>query len=169
MGKSSVLHALHGMPEGESTAVYWFSTELDPIEAKRNNPPRYIYSHWHEEYRNYVETRKARVYSTVRKYEYWEPTKATKGDGMASMPSGNYSRKDQDRWNPVVRQVVNLNMRSVVGAFDRAFSYGLPLSDLRKKHAEMKAGRKELNVFCERGLKAGMSAEGRREFLKTEF
>ncbi|WP_163576793.1 AAA family ATPase [Halomonas faecis] len=143
-GKSSILHALYGMPEGESTAVYWFSTDLDPIEAKKRNPPRYIYAHWHDEYNNYVETRKARVYSQKREYEYWEPTKATKGDNMGELPEKEYPRKDKDRWNPVERQVVNLNMRSVVGAFDRAFSYGLPLSDLTKKHEEMKAGAKKI-------------------------
>lgn len=153
-GKSSILHALYGMPEGKSTAVYWFSTELDPIEAKNRNPPRYIYAHWHSDYKNYVETRKARVYSQKREYEYWEPTKATKGDNMSELPDKEYPRKDKDRWNPVERQVVNLDMRSVVGAFDRAFSYGLPLSDLTKKHEEMRAGARKVKRVISDGVQS---------------
>jgi hypothetical protein len=37
IGKSSVLHALFGMPEGHSTARFWFSTDLDPIKAAPNS------------------------------------------------------------------------------------------------------------------------------------
>jgi predicted ATP-dependent endonuclease of OLD family len=88
-GKSSILYALYGMPDGYSTSRFWFSTDLDPIVAVKD-PPRSICGHWHAQYKNTVETRKARVYRKNRNYEYWEPTKATKGDGMPEMPKEKY-------------------------------------------------------------------------------
>lgn len=149
-GKSSVLHALYGMPEGESTSVFWFSTELDPIEGVQNDPPRYVYSHWHKEYKNYVETRKARVFSKRRNYEYWEPTKITKKDGMEDVPKCRYPRKKSDRWNAVEKDVVYLNMRRVIGAFDRAFSFGLPLEKRTAKHKEMLQGARRIKSALSR-------------------
>jgi energy-coupling factor transporter ATP-binding protein EcfA2 len=150
IGKSSVLHALHGMPEGESTAKFWFSTALDPIQSKALDPPRYIYGHWHSEYGGAVETRKARVYSRKREYEYWEPTKATKRDAMAPIPSKTYARKDADRWNAVVREIVYMNMKVVIGAFDRTFNFGKTPNQLAAKHAEMRTGAIKLKSIVER-------------------
>ena len=56
IGKSSILHALQGMPDGETTAKFWFSTALDPITTIQRDPPRYIYGHWHSVYKGVVET-----------------------------------------------------------------------------------------------------------------
>jgi hypothetical protein len=47
-GKTSVLHALYGAPEGKSTSEYWFSTTLDPIDERNDDPHRFIYGHWVE-------------------------------------------------------------------------------------------------------------------------
>jgi predicted ATP-binding protein involved in virulence len=41
-GKSSILHALWGMPLRYSTSRFWFSTAVDPI-AVESNPPSYWY------------------------------------------------------------------------------------------------------------------------------
>lgn len=38
IGKSSLLHALWGMPHGYSTHKFWFSTALDPIASKKARP-----------------------------------------------------------------------------------------------------------------------------------
>ena len=81
-GKSSILHALYGAPEKQTTRDFWFSTELDPIvEGKGLGPSRYIYSHWNSQRKQFVETRKARVKSG-QKLDYWEPTKIVVGDEM---------------------------------------------------------------------------------------
>ena len=122
-GKSSILHALYGMPDRYSTSRFWFSTELDPIIDINRNPARYIYGHWHQQYNNIVETRKARTKRTNRNYEYWEPTKVSAGDKMKKMPKESYTRKDADRWNPVQRDVLYMNMKMVIGAFDRTLNF----------------------------------------------
>lgn len=150
IGKSSILHALHGMPEGESTAKFWFATALDPIKTIVKDPPRYIYGHWNTSFNGSVETRKARVYSRLRDYEYWEPTKATKGDSMQVIPKELYARKDKDRWNAVERTVVYKNMKVVIGAFDRTFNFGKDSDQLAAKHAEMRTGAKRLKSVVDR-------------------
>jgi len=38
IGKTSVLHALWGMPFGSSTSRFWFATDLDPIEDRIKIP-----------------------------------------------------------------------------------------------------------------------------------
>ena len=166
-GKSSILYALYGMPDGYSTSRFWFSTELDPIVAVKD-PPRSICGHWHAQYKNIVETRKARVYRKNRNYEYWEPTKATKGDGMPDIPKENYSRKDADRWNPVEREVVYLNMRKLIGSFDRNFSFGFDSLSITERHNLMKAGAKKIKSVLDRDVKTWRWGVVEKEFLKTE-
>jgi len=150
-GKSSILYALFGMPDGYSTSRFWFSTELDPIvTAAVRDPPRSICGHWHSGYKNIVETRKARVYRKARNYEYWEPTKATKGDGMPEIPKENYYRKVADRWNPVEREVVYLNMRKLIGSFDRNFSFGFDSLSITDRHNLMRKGAKRIKSALDR-------------------
>lgn len=120
IGKSSLLHALWGMPLGYSTHKFWFSTALDPIVAKKRSPQRYFYGHWNDSFRGIVETRKARI---GKKADYWEPYRLSKVDGMLPLPDGDYEGKDQDRWNPVKRQVVYINLKATFGSFDRFFYF----------------------------------------------
>jgi energy-coupling factor transporter ATP-binding protein EcfA2 len=167
IGKSSILHALQGMPDGETTAKFWFSTALDPIKTIQKDPPRYIYGHWHSVYNGVVETRKARTYSKARDYEYWEPTKAVKGDQMAPMPTKAYPRKDKDRWNPVERVVVYLNMKVVIGAFDRTFNFGISNEQVTAKHAEMRAGAKKLKSVVDRNVESWKVGGGRERVYEN--
>lgn len=169
IGKSSVLHALQGTPEGQSTAKYWFATALDPITSKVLDPPRYIYGHWHQAYGQSVETRKARVFSRSRGYEYWEPTKATKTDKMEPMPDAPYPRKDADRWNAVERAVVYLNMKVAIGAFDRAFNFGLAQDQIRIKHHEMKAGARLLRSAIDRKISSWHVGGGRERIFENRY
>lgn len=129
-GKTSVLHALYGSPKSYSTGEYWFGTQIDPIEEGDGSPNRFIYGHYSHQYRDVVETRKARV----RKFRngkldpnYWEPTKESPGDGM-EVPKNVLDKKidgrSKDRWNPVVRKVVYINFRKELSAFDKYFYFG---------------------------------------------
>lgn len=120
IGKSSLLHALWGMPYRYSTSKFWFSTQLDPIKDLNNEPQRYFYGYWHEGYGGVVETRKARI---GKKRDYWEPYRWSKRDGMMPMPKEAYEGKSKDRWNPVRREVVYINSRALFGSFDRYFYF----------------------------------------------
>jgi predicted ATPase len=122
-GKTTVLHALYGAPKGQSTSDYWFSTACDPIEEGGGEVSRYIYGHMQQG--QVVETRKARV-SKKDRPDYWEPTKATVADAMvfdATQPEIKGVRSS-DRWNPVEKNVLYLNFRSELSAFDKFMFFG---------------------------------------------
>jgi len=121
-GKSSLLHALWGMPFGQSTSKFWFSTDLDPIEENQKDPQRYFYGHWHDDFGGVVETRKARL-GKKRGNDYWEPYRSSTRDGMQPMPAGAFEGKAKDRWNPVRRKVVYINLKATFGSFDRYFYF----------------------------------------------
>lgn len=127
-GKTSVLNALYGAPMRYSTGDYWFSTEVDPIEEGDGSPNRFIYGHYNQEFKDVVETRKARVRKTRRGQldpNYWEPTKESPGDGMTvpKLPKAIEGRSS-DRWNPVARDVLYINFRRELSAFDKYFYFG---------------------------------------------
>lgn len=122
IGKSSLLHALWGMPYGYSTSKFWFATELDPIEGNQKDPQRYFYGHWSEAYGGVVETRKARV-GQKKGADYWEPARRSGPDGMVELPDGDFEGKRKDRWNPTKRDVVYINLKTAFGSFDRYFYF----------------------------------------------
>lgn len=170
IGKSSVLHALYGMPDGKSTAKYWFATAVDPIEVKVvRDPPRYIYGHWHEGVKGIVETRKARVHSKARIYEYWEPTKVVKKDGMQDMPDKDYERRSIDRWNPVLREVVYINSKFAIGAFDRNFNFGDSGDNQADKYIEMQRGANKLRRAIDRNLTSWRLGGGRERIFENRM
>jgi predicted ATPase len=129
-GKTSVLNALYGAPAGRSTAQYWFSTKVDPIEEGEGSPSRFIYGHRNPALNDVVETRKARVRKTRNGRldpNYWEPTKESTGDGMVEpelKPNKAYGGRSKDRWNPVSRKVLYINFRKELSAFDKYFYFG---------------------------------------------
>ncbi|MBK9134372.1 MAG: AAA family ATPase [Betaproteobacteria bacterium] len=129
-GKTSVLNALYGAPARKSTGQYWFSTKVDPIEEGEGSPSRFIYGHRNPTLRAVVETRKARVRkSRAGRLDpnYWEPTKESTGDDMVEpvLHAGkNYSGRSKDRWNPVAREVLYINFRKELSAFDKYFYFG---------------------------------------------
>lgn len=129
-GKTSVLNALYGAPARKSTGQYWFSTKVDPIEEGDGSPSRFIYGHYNSALKGIVETRKARV-RKVRGDKldpnYWEPTKESPGDDMAEptlKPGKTYAGRSKDRWNPVTRDVLYINFRKELSAFDKYFYFG---------------------------------------------
>lgn len=129
-GKTSVLNALYGTPARKSTGKYWFSTQVDPIQEGDGSPSRFIYGHYNTKIKQIVETRKARV----KKYtggrlnpNYWEPTKESPGDDMIIPdldPNVTYTGRSKDRWNPVEREVLYINFRKELSAFDKYFYFG---------------------------------------------
>jgi predicted ATPase len=129
-GKTSVLNALYGAPARKSTGQFWFSTKVDPIEEGEGSPSRFIYGHFNKSLKAVVETRKARV-RKVRggrpDPNYWEPTKESAGDEMIEpvLAAGKkYQGRSKDRWNPVTRDVLYINFRKELSAFDKYFYFG---------------------------------------------
>lgn len=141
IGKSSLLHALWGMPFGRSTARFWFSTELDPIDSTQKDLQRYFYGYWSDSFDGVVETRKARA-GKKKGQDYWEPYRWSAADGMAPFPKGNFEGKAKDRWNPVKREVVYLNLKSAFGSFDRFFMFDDRLNGGRRRELMLNEARR---------------------------
>lgn len=150
IGKSSVLHALWGMPYSYTTMKFWFATDLDEITGTKTNPQRYIYGHWNESYKGVVETRKARL---GNKPDYWEPYRWSAADGMERPPLGKYDGKAIDRWHPVRRSVEYINFKMTFGSFDRYFytDDGMRGGD---KRDQMKREASRLKSIIRRKLKS---------------
>lgn len=138
-GKSSLMHAFWGMPENSTVEKFWFSTSVDAIleGGVKDGPHRMFYGHWLESQQAFVETRKARVTKQDRGYDYWEPTKATKQDGMKPVPKLKVGTKvagrSSDRWNAVSKKVILLNFKSELSAYDKYMFFGRDPKLLRLK------------------------------------
>ncbi|MEI4747973.1 AAA family ATPase [Rhodococcus erythropolis] len=142
--KSSILHALYGSPGGKSLSDFWFSSAMDDIDDRSNKRAdsdslqRFIYK-----YRTHIgsrevisECRKARgskpyrqsdipkAFSNKKDPDYWEPTKRVKRDAMAELPVNDadlaqHLSDTKDRWNTITKEVVYLDFRSELSAYDK--------------------------------------------------
>lgn len=128
IGKTSILHALFGIPEGYSTSTYWYPTPLDPDnETEIGNRPRYIYTYWNMELKKNLEGSKTKMYNPKRKDNevYWEPRRPVLKDGMQPMQKNlsdkekKYASQTMDRWSPPQRKSEFINQKTELGAFDR--------------------------------------------------
>lgn len=163
IGKSSLLHALWGMPYGYSTSRFWFSTALDPIAGTQKDPQRYFYGHWNDSFNGLVETRKARV---GKKRDYWEPARRSGPDGMAPLPPGKYEGKTSDRWYPVRRNVVYINLKSTFGSFDRYFYFDEGVSGENKRSVMLNEA-KRLKVIKEENRQSYKLGGGRERLFEN--
>lgn len=161
-GKSSVLHALWGMPYGQSTSKFWFETELDPIVGTQ----RYFYSYWHEPFGGFVESRKARV--GTKKADYWEPARLSIPDGMKALPAGEYVGKAKDRWNPVRRDVVYLNLKTSFGSFDRFFYFEDDVKAEERRQVMLQEARR-LRSIVEQNKQSYILGQRERIFVNREL
>lgn len=124
-GKSSTLHALFGAPQGYTCSDFWFSTDVDPI-AESGDRNRYFYG--------YIENNKSQIKEVLKQrmkrgsetkkedLDYWETSRPLIKDGM--LPS--------KRNAPVSKDVIYLDFRAEVSAFDKIFHFSKEGLDERK-------------------------------------
>lgn len=125
-GKSSTLHALFGAPQGYTCGDFWFSTEVDPI-AESGDRNRYFYGYKEDgnsDIKEVMKTRMRRGSETKKEDpDYWETSRPIQKDGM--MPS--------KRNSPVDKEVIYLDFRAEVSAFDKIFHFSKEGLDKRKE------------------------------------
>ena len=137
-GKSSTLHALYGAPYWKSCSEFWFSTEVDPIEETggqgRN---RFFYGYKENKNSEIKEVMKTRMRRGSKTKEidpdYWETSKPIKKDGMIA----------KKRNDPVKKNVVYLDFRAEVSAFDKIFYFAK--GDIVEKKELLRQRSKYLN------------------------
>jgi predicted ATPase len=111
-GKSSALQAVQGCPYGYSTGNFWFSTKVDPIPRGKEKPSlihAYILNN------QIVESLKTRV-GTKKGADYFEP----------SRPIDKYGMDILNRFEPIRKNCLYLDFRSVLSAFDKYFHFITP-------------------------------------------
>ncbi|MAN28977.1 MULTISPECIES: ATP-dependent nuclease [Mesonia] len=116
-GKSSCLHALYGAPDRYTPYRFWFDTKVDPINYYDDKRKRH--SFWYS-FRIGKETKqviKARI-KRNNDPNYWETSRPLAWAGMETR------KKRNDRDKPIKKNVVYLDFRSELSAFDKFFYFG---------------------------------------------
>lgn len=109
-GKSSTLQSLYGCPQGKSLGDYWFTTQLDPIKEFEKNRNCFIYCF--KENGVNKEVIKQRIFREGNP-DYWETAKPVK----------KYSMNESERNSPIKKNVIYLDFRSELSAFDKFFHF----------------------------------------------
>ena len=133
--KSSILRAIQGSPGYENLGNYWFSTSTDAIAdtGKRN---AFIYGYYHEGAGKVVEVLKLRVKKDDDP-DYWEPSRAITSYKMANFDASAPKNKARTRWDTISKDVVYLDFRHTIGAFDRCFYYGNKLDETNRVRKDL--------------------------------
>ncbi|BCN78115.1 ATP-dependent nuclease [Prescottella equi] len=127
--KTSILRALQGCPKNKNIGIYWFGTALDQIPSDERN--QFVYGRWSNTANGVVEMLKMRVRRRDSRTgeidpDYFEPSEPTIAAGMTPLdpiPDGSPTPSDrsEDRWNLLEKNVVYLDFRSEISAFDKYF------------------------------------------------
>lgn len=131
--KSSILRALYGAPENNNLGNFWFSTSIDPIEETGKRPSCFIYGYWSASEQKVVEVIKTRI-KKDEDPDYWEPSRPLLSYQMVAPPKLSTGQvmpdgRSQTRWNAIKKEVVYIDFRSALSAFDKFFYHG----ELRSK------------------------------------
>lgn len=116
-GKSSCLHALYGLPKGTTPYEFWFDTSVDPIEYYDDQRKRH--SFWYS-YKDEKGETKEVIKARIRRQNdpnYWETSRPLDWAGMTV-------REDGRRDPPLDKNVVYIDFRAELSAFDKYFYFG---------------------------------------------
>jgi len=117
-GKSSTLHALYGAPKKNTPFEFWFSTAVDPIIEVSEGGDRHCFFYVYKDRSRELEVLKLRILKRNNP-DYWETSRPVVGYGMKKLPGGK-------RNQPIEKDVVYLDFRSELSAFDKYFYFKNP-------------------------------------------
>ncbi|WP_082282069.1 ATP-binding protein [Mycobacterium colombiense] len=128
--KTAILRALQGCPTGNDLGNYWFGTAMDAIPSEARH--RFIYGRNSNSVQRVVEVVKTRIgrrRSSRSKREIdpdlFEPSRplTRPPDNMERYPFNDNPPSDgsKTRWNTIDKEVLYLDFRSQLSAFDWAF------------------------------------------------
>lgn len=116
-GKSSCLHALYGAPKNYTPYNFWFDTKVDPITYYNDEKKRH--SFWYsfiDDNKKTKEVIKARI-KRGDDPNYWETSRPLSWAGMKS-------KDDDKRDSPILKNVIYIDFRAELSAFDKYFYFG---------------------------------------------
>jgi len=115
-GKSSTLHALYGAPKKNTPFEFWFSTAVDPIQDVGGD--RHCFFYVYKQKGKELEVLKLRILKRNNP-DYWETSRPVLGYGMKKLAGGK-------RNQPIEKDVVYIDFRSELSAFDKYFYFKEP-------------------------------------------
>jgi len=126
-GKSSLLQALYGAPDGQKVSDYWFNTKLDPIVDTNADGKRhcFIYSFLTPITKTSAEVLRSRILNGEDP-DFWESARPQARLGMQLFDPA-WQRKGESsktRWTPIKKKVHYLDFRYEISAFDKYFYFG---------------------------------------------
>ncbi len=179
--KSSILRALYGCPEGNSTGTYWFSTKLDPIEETEGQDRNcYFYTYREDATNCIVQVLKMRINydkNNVQNPDYWEPARPKVSIGMdrKGVDPGSPVRVAEitgglTRWPAIRKNVLLLDFRAELSAFDKYFYFGKMrvTKRLRTKQDRLRAGAVPLKTCIDKNRQVYFfNGRKRRNVIQT--
>ncbi|NUF98995.1 ATP-binding protein [Lactobacillus mellis] len=120
-GKSSILHALYGAPEGYNVSRFWFSTSVDPIKDGNGDDKRHCFVYNYTDInrkidkKNVAYARASRPGTKTKKkdFDYWETQKLTR----------KYKVEDKQRVHPIYEKPLYMDFRSELSSYDKFFYF----------------------------------------------
>lgn len=118
-GKSSTLHALYGAPKKNTPFEFWFSTAVDPIVEVSEGGDRHSFFYvYKDNHARPLEVLKQRIFKRNNP-DYWETARPNISYGMQRIAEGK-------RNQPIEKDVVYIDFRSELSAFDKYFYFKKP-------------------------------------------
>lgn len=133
-GKSSILHALSGIPKGKTPARFWFDTDVDPIIYYNDEKKRHSFWYQFEENGINKQVVKARI-KRDNNPNNWETNRPLLWAGM------NPTTK---REAPIEKNLIYIDFRSELSAFDKFFYFGFYKKEEAKNKQEFIRNRSKL-------------------------
>jgi predicted ATPase len=147
-GKSSALHALYGTVKGKTPGNFWFDTKIDPIQYYNDEKKRH--SFWYS-YNDSKGVNKEVVKARIQRADnpnYWETSRPLTWAGM----------KKGARHAPIEKNVLYLDFRGELSAFDKFFYFG----DLKNRKSKNKQ-----EFIRRRSLSLKKIFDGEKEFVRS--
>ncbi len=125
--KTSILQALYSVKEGNALGNYWFTTEVDSIDANNQkvkvDRQAVIYSYFHKGAQRVVEVLQTRV-KKKNNPDYWETSRPVQKYGMEIVDRQEYidaKNEAKTRWDLVDKNVVYYDFKTHLSAYDMIF------------------------------------------------
>lgn len=125
-GKSSVLHAISGIPLWKTPSKFWFDTDVDPIIYYNDERKRHSFWYQFEERGITKQVLKARI-KRRNNPNNWETNRPLLWAGMKPSPN---------RETPIEKNLIYIDFRSELSAFDKFFYFGFYKKEEAKNKQE---------------------------------
>lgn len=160
--KSSILRALYGAPEGSNIGDYWFSTATDPIVEAGGRRHCYIYGYQNQTAGRTVEVllQRSPFNRNGGNPDYWESSRPVVDYGMRRLdeiPAGQPipEGRSKTRWNLIRKNVVYVDFRAELSAFDKFFYHSsLRSATIRAKKTKIRTRAPHLKWALDAGLRS---------------